>query len=964
MKSIRAWSAVLLLVVLLVTLALKVRVDALPQRGDHTLLVSVRYPHADQDRIEREITIPIEDQLARIRGSQEIESLTQAGRTRIQARFSANSDMDSVYLDVRDRIEYAAAGFPRAAQRPIISRGDLDSRPLFIAALPITNEQLVRELFEPVEGVGRVEVSGAPQPVIEIDFDAAALPYQLGGGMTDVARSLSRTHVVAGTNAAGRPAAILDSRLAGPHEFARVPLARGLTVADIATVHQSQAERTSIGRVDGQQRALAYIFAAGNANSIDVGRRLRAVSASHGDIEVLLDRAREAEQHLRAALLTVILGILGILTLTAICERSWQRAAIAASTVVFAALVAVAALAALRVELTAVTVAGIALAAGLVIDNAVLFLTALRDTRGNVPLAVSRAARPIICASLTTAVVFVPLMFASPAAVAEYAGLALVISASLAAALFFILLLLPSLLHSPPAASAPLCGSDRAQPRRRFSSWRTVDAIIRRCRRCRRLVLVGSLLITLAGIRAGYAMTAFPELNDSLMTFTLQFPAATRAEVVLSRAQSLESTAAQLPGVQQVYADYAAERARLLLRLHQRADRTRIRDALRDASYRIEHSFSYVEEELQHNPTRSIEIIARGPSLRETQRILSRLAHSLTDQVDHDQMVLHFRDGIAAHLLRVDLKSAAQLGVDPQRILAEVRWMIGRQVITKWHGNNREVDVIAGSNSVRHGSIEELMRVPLFGQTRSIATAELVDLESLPQPAAITRIKRARGARMTVVTQNRTRTLQQLQRIVDQQPLPLPYTVEVAPHEYQRLQLQRSYLAGVALAVALVVAVLTVHWESAAEVVLTMLQIPLVLALPMLALAALRQQLNLPVFAGMILCAGVSVNNSIVVFDQLRHIVQGSGQCRHSDYLAAAVGAAFRPLGMAAVTTLVAVSPLLLGARHNSVLSLLSLTLTVGVLASLAATLVLLPVLSLYLPVRSAATAPLVHQAR
>ncbi len=963
MKAIRAWSVLLLLVVLLVTLALRVRVDALPRRGDHTLLVSVRYPHADQDRIERRITIPIENQLARIPGAEEIESLTRAGRTRIQARFSASSDMDSVYLDVRDRIEYAAAGFPPAAQRPIISRGDLDSRPLFIAALPITNEHLLRELFEPVEGVGRVEISGAPQPVIEIDFDAAALPYQLGGGMTEVARSVSRTHVVGATNAAGRPAAVLDSRLAGPHEFARVPLARGLTVADIATVQQSHAERTSIGRAHGRERALAYIYAAGNANSIEVGRRLRAVSASHGDIEVLLDRAREAEQHLRAALLTMMLGILGVLALTAICERSWRQAAIAVSTVVFAALVAVAALAALRFKLTAVTVAGIALAAGLVIDNAVVFLTALRGSRGNVPLAVNRAARPIICASLTTIVVFAPLMFASSAAVEQYAGLALVISASLSGALLFILLLLPALLHSPlPAAAAP-CRLDQAQ-RQRFNSERLVDAIIRRCCRHRRLVLAGSLLITLAGIRAGYAMTAFPELDVSLMTFTLQFSAATRAEVVLSRAQPLESTAAQLAGVQQVYADYTAERARLLLKLHQRADRRHIRDALQRASNHIDHSFSYVEEELQHNPARSIEIIARGPSLRQNQQILSRLARSLAEQGDHDQVVLHFRDGIAAHLLRINVTSAAQLGVDPQRILTELRWIIGRQVVTKWHSNDREIDVIAGSNSVRHGSIEQLMRVPLFGQTRSIATAELVDLESLPQPSAITRIKRARGARMTVVTQNRTRTLQQLQRIVNQQPLPLPYTVEVAPHEYQRLQLQRSYLVGVVLAVALVAAVLTVHWESAAKVVLTMLQIPLVLALPMLALAALRQQLNLPVFAGMILCAGVSVNNSIVVFDQLQHSPARSRQCRNLDQLAAAVGAAFRPLGMAAITTLVAVSPLLLGSRHNSVLSLLSLTLTVGVLASLVATLVLLPVLSLYFPVRAAATAPLDHRAR
>ncbi|TVR30596.1 MAG: efflux RND transporter permease subunit [Spirochaetaceae bacterium] len=964
MKAIRAWSVLLLLVVLLVTLALRVRVDALPQRGDHTLLVSVRYPHADQDQIERRITIPIENQLARIRGAEEIESLTQAGRTRVQARFSASSDMDSVYLDVRDRIEYAAAGFPPAAQRPIISRGDLDSRPLFIAALPITNEHLVRELFEPVEGVGRVEISGAPQPVIEIDFDAAALPYQLSGGMTEVAHSVSRTHIVAATNAFGRPAAVVDSRLAGPHEFARIPLARGLTVADIATVQQSHAERTSIGRAHGQERALAYIYAAGNANSIEVGRRLRAVSASHGDIEILLDRAREAEQQLRAALLTMALGILGVLALTAICERSWRQAAIAASTVVFAALVAVAALAALSVKLTAVTVAGIALAAGLVIDNAVVFLTALRGNRGDVTLAVSRAARPIICASLTTIVVFAPLMFAAPAVVEQYAGLALVISASLSGALLFILLLLPALLRSPlPAAGTP-CRSDRARRRGRFNSERLVDAVIRRCCRHRRLVLAGSLLITLAGIRAGYAMTAFPELDESLMTFTLQFSAATRAEVVQSRAQPLESAAAQLAGVQQVYADYTAERARLLLKLHQRADRRHIRDALQQASSDIEHSFSYVEEELQHNPARSIEIIARGPSLRQNQQILNRLARSFAEQIDHDQVVLHFRDGIAAHLLRINLKSAAQLGVDPQRILTEIRWMIGRQVVTKWHSNGREVDVVAGSNSVRHGSIEQLMRVPLFGQTRSIATAELVDLESLPQPSAITRIKRARGARMTVVTQNRTRTLQQLQRIVNQQPLPLPYTVEVAPHEYQRLQLHRSYLVGVVLAVALVAAVLTVHWESAAKVVLTMLQIPLVLAVPMLALAALRQQLNLPVFAGMILCSGVSVNNSIVVFDQLQHSTAGSRQCRSLDQLAAAVGAAFRPLGMAAITTLVAVSPLLLGSRHTSVLSLLSLTLTAGVLASLAATLVLLPVLSLYFPVRAAAPPPLDHQAR
>ncbi|TVQ39132.1 MAG: efflux RND transporter permease subunit [Spirochaetaceae bacterium] len=951
---VRWWSILALVVLVLLVLARSVTVDAMAEGGQGTMLVTVTYPHAEQDSIEREITVELEDQLAGVLGVREIESITQPGRSRVQARFTPGSDMQSAYLDVRDRVERVAAGFPPGAQRPVISRGDLDARPLLAVAFTIDSsraangaalhktwtEQRIRELLEQIEGVARVEVSGAPHPVIEINVDPAALPAAVNGGMGSVARGVFDAHVVAAAGRSGPLTLFFDSRYPDPQKLSEVPLGSGMRLGHMARVRLAGADRSAIGRVNGVERAVANVYKSGNANGIETARQLRALLETVDGAEILLDRAREAEDHLRAAGLAVMCGMIGVFVVTALFERSWSRALFAASTVLFAGLAAVAALGVLNIELTVVTLAGIALTSGLVIDNAVVLLAELRHNGSDTHRAVRHARTPIVYSSLTTAVVFLPLLFAPPDIAGEYGGLAVVVVASLTAGALFVLLLVPKLMD----------GSQLRLRRVGRCSGLSVAGLCRGAAHHRRLLLAVTLAISAAGVWAGLTMPFNPAGDDAMLTLSLEFAPGTRPDVVLSRTRSVEAAAMQLAGVHRVYADYVQQRARLFLQLEQRADRGFIRRSLLTAAQRVPDSFAYIDEDLLHESSRSVEIAVRGPLMDRNRQIAVELAELLSAHVQHDQVVLHFRDGAAAALIRLDMAAAGRLGVDPRRVLSEVSWMIGRRVVARWHGSGgREIDVIMEADDVRHGSIENLMRLPLFGDQRSASLTAVAELHLLPQPSSITRSNRTRSARLSVLTRNRRRTLRQLHSVVGRYHAPHPYAIEVAPREQETRTRRITYLAGVALAIALVVVVLMVQWESLPEVLLTLLQLPPVLAVPLLVLAALGVRLDLPVFAGLILCCGVSVNNSIVVFNQLRRAWRTRAHTQTGtplSLLPTAIDTALRPLTMAALTTTVAVAPLVLGARHTGLTALLSLTLTAGVVTSLAATVFLLPALS------------------
>lgn len=961
MSSYRALAILLIAAILLGARASTARLGEDGALGQRSVLITIEQPNAAQDAIERDIVIPLEDQLAGVRGAAETEALIRHGRAHVQVRFAPNTKMAGAYLEVRDSVERASAAFPPTAQRPVISRSDIDARPLFAAAFDaaIWNEADILALYEQIEGVARVEISGARAGDIEVVYDPSALPDELSGAAALVGAVHDR-QVAAGTSESGVPGTsgpneelgtlplILDTRAGSPQEIGRTWITDTLRLGHVAGVGAAAGTSSGVARVDGRARAIAYIYNSPDANAVEVSRRLRRATLPHAATVVLLDRGAELERRLRDAARSVAAGLLSICLLTYLADRSLRLTFVAAGSLGISALAGSAALAAFGLEVTVRTLAALAISAGIGIDSVVVLFDALRRSHGDVVRARGHAAAPVLLSAITTVVVFVPLLFAPAPETERYGGVALAITASLAAAVMYVLFLAP---HLAGAAQRDthVVYVGTAGSKALVVLQRVVVLSYRR----RRLILMGAVLIPLLAAAVWVLMPRSggdPHGSRNEIRFSLVFKPGTVASAVAERSHALELSAVTANDVERVIADYRDERARFLLRLRAGADADAVRSAVEEAARSVDHGELFFTADLDQRSFRSVAIVIRGPQLETAQDIATIVAGAYQRLVAVERVVFHFREGPPAHLLQLDLPRLERLGVDPAAVIAELRWTAGNQVVAKRPAQDREHDIVLLPRSDPAVTIESLLSLPMFGSERNISALDLGHLRPVATRSSISRVNRARSARLSVVTSHRDRVRRELHAVTRALPIPDGYTVDIAPDALQESMTRRSQVGAVLMAPLLIGAVLVCYSQRAAESFVMLAQIPAVLAVPVLALWALGIPMNATVIMGLILSAGVSVNNSILVLDE-HNRVTGDGVTLEDSMapavLTAAILTAARPLTLAAITTLAGVAPLLLGAGDQTAVAILSLSLALGVLGSVVTTFTLLPALYL-----------------
>ncbi len=963
MSSRRALAVLLMAVVVLSASVSTARLGEDGRLGQRSVLITVEQPNSTQNAIERDIVIPLEDQLSGLRGAQEIEALVQPGRAQVQVRFSGGTRMDEAYLDLRESVERAATGFPPTARRPVINRADIDARPLFAAAFDTTkwNEAEIRRLFERIEGVARIEVSGAQSGDIEIVYHPSALPDDVSSAATlvsavrerQVAIGTSKNGIrdtVSGEKASVTLPLVLDTRAESPQDLERTWVSRTLRLGDVAEARLATGTSSTLALVDGRPRAVAYVYHSSDAGAIEVSRRLRRESSVHAGMVVLLDRGAESERRLREAAISIAAGLISICALTYLFDRSLRLTLVAAGALAVSALAAGAVLSAFDHEVTVLTLAALAISAGLGIDSVVVLSDALRRHGGDAVRARRQAAAPVILSTLTTVVVFVPLLFAPAPEAERYGAPALTIIASLATAAVYVLVLAPHLAGT----------EEHAVHRKKRRSTTNREALLLQrvvvfsfCHR-RWLFVATAIAVVAASVASIHVSRADGALRGKQheLEFSLVFEPGTVVSVVAERSRAVEEAALSNQGVRRVIVDYRDGRGRFMLHLHPNSDASAVRSAIETAAHSGEHGELFFSDDLDSRNVRSFPVLIRGPQLQTTQVIALRLANAYQQLEDVDRVILHFREGPPAHLLQLDLPRLEQLRVDPASVVAELRWAVGSQVVVKRPGRDREHDIFLVPRVDRGDNVNSLLSAPMFGAHNNLSAFDLGALFAEPTSSTISRVNRARSARLTVLSYRRNRAMQQVQTVTRALPLPEGYAVDIAPGAQDEAAARRLQLGAVVMATLLVGAVLLCFRQQVAESALMLTQIPVVLAIPVLALAALGIPMSATVILGLILSAGVSVNNCIVVLDERDRAAGtsvGRGTTSGVSLLSVAILAAARPITLATVTTLAGVAPLLFAIGNQTMVSVLSLTLAFGILGSFVTTFTLLPALYLSL---------------
>ena len=454
----------------------RLALNLLPEISYPSLTVQTDYEDAAPEEIESLITRPVEESVGVVPGLNRISSISRPGQSEVVLEFNWATDMDIAGIDVREKLDLIE--FPRDAGRPVILRFDPANDPILriqvhgdltLAKLRDVSEREFKKRLESLQGVAAVKVVGGREEQIRIELDERRLA-ELGIPITQVTETLRQENL----NQASGSLYDLDMNymVRMVNEFRSVEEVRSIVIADqqgrrvmlrdIARIWRGSKERDIIARYNGRESVEMAVYKEGDANTVTVSRsvleRLEAMRDEPTfplgvETSVVFDQARFITSSVNNVLAAAIAGGLLATLVLFVFLRNGRSTAIIAAAIPISVMATFAAMYQADITLNIMSLGGVALGVGMLVDNSIVVLESVHRHRqpgtriaDAVYAGASEVAMPVTASTLTTVAVFLPLVFVEGIAGQLFRDQALTITFSLLASLAVALTVIPMLL--------------------------------------------------------------------------------------------------------------------------------------------------------------------------------------------------------------------------------------------------------------------------------------------------------------------------------------------------------------------------------------------------------------------------------------------------------------------------------------------------------------------------------------
>ncbi len=466
-----AFLAIVLLGVIAFT---RLPVDLLPDVAFPTLTVWTQYPEAGPAEVERFVTEPIERQVSRVPGVRGVNSVSREGASQVQLQFLWGTDMDFATLNVRERLDNVRYDLPDRAERPTILRSDPTSEPVMTLAttsettslweLKELSENVFKRRLEQIDGVAQAAVAGGLEREIHVQVDPNRLEA-LEVTIDEVSSALDAANYSApgGTIRRGRyryalralgefqSVAEIGETVVGRGEGGRLVLLR-----DVARVEDSFADRETIARFNGRESVGLLVYKESGANTVQVAERvdevLELLRQEYPEVEIAI--ASSQAGFIRDAISNVVQAlafgaVLAFLVLFLFLHDARYPVAISLS-IPISVILTFGLLYLFDVSLNIMSLGGLALGVGMLVDNSIVVLENIfrHRERGLKPdaaaaLGAREVQAAITASTFTTIAVFGPIIYVKGVAGELFKDLSIAVAVSLLASLLVALSLLP-----------------------------------------------------------------------------------------------------------------------------------------------------------------------------------------------------------------------------------------------------------------------------------------------------------------------------------------------------------------------------------------------------------------------------------------------------------------------------------------------------------------------------------------
>jgi HAE1 family hydrophobic/amphiphilic exporter-1 len=986
------------------------KVNLLPDLSYPTLTVRTEYRGAAPEEIETLLTRPVEESVGVVTNVRAVKSVSRAGQSDVILEFAWGTDMDRAGLDVREKLEVLQ--LPLEASRPLLLRFNPATDPIMRFGLTLAEDaevtdetslkilrrfadEEIKKVLEPVQGVAAVKISGGLEDEVQIDIDQRKMA-QLKLSLEELTTRLAaeNVNVSAGRLEEGTQRYLVRTinQFGSIEEFGGLIVAMGtgrpVYLRDIATVRAGYSEREAIIRMNGREAVEVAIYKEGDANTVSVAKGVherveslrdelppRAQIETVDDQSVFIDRA--ISEVINAAILG---GLLAVLVIFVFLRNLWFTLTIAISIPV-SIIATFFLMGQAGISLNIMSLGGIALATGLLVDNGIVVLENISRYRsqglGLVPAAIRGASEvggAVIASTLTTIAVFLPLAFVEGVAGQLFRDQALTVAFALAVSLGVAMTVIPMMAsargkRTPP----PEAGSSRLG--RWFGARYAAMLNLALRRRGLTLVVAGLLLGLAVLLLRGIGTELVPQLEQGRFEVELEAAPGTPLEETDRLAAEMQRLAAAQPGVDYSYGvagsgnridanptESGENIARILISMEPNSSATQqnavvnsLREQVRE-TVGLESNFTAPELLSFDKP---LEIEIQGYDLASLRTASDEVLRRLRASGRFADIESSIERGHPEIQIFFDQERAAALGLTVKEISDQVVGKIRGRVATRYSWRDRKIDVLVRLSEQERQSIAAVRELIVNPESdRPVPLSSVAEIVVAEGPSEI---RRTDQERVAVIQANLAygdlgAAVTEAEALLDGLQLPYGLSMRITGQSEEMEASFRSLWFALALAVFLVYLVMASQFESLLHPFVILFSIPLAAVGVALALWLTDTRLSVIVFIGLIMLAGIVVNNAIVLVDLINQLRRDGVERIRAIQEAARLR--LRPIMMTTLTTVLGLLPMAMGLGEGSEMRTpMAITVIGGLLTSTLLTLVVVPVMYSLLDRRADAVA-------
>lgn len=992
--------AVLVFVVLGLYSLTMLPMEMMPEMEMSIALVYTSYPNVGSEEVENLVTKTIESAVSSVSGVNSVTSQSSEGTSLVMVEFSTNTDMDQAVIDMEKNIDMYENYLPDGVNTPMVLKLDTSMMPVAMFSVSYEGYDLIQtksfvddnvlNKLEAVDGVASVTVSGAQDKQIEVVVDPQKV-FGYNMTLSDVAASIAyqNQNAPAGTTEAmGKTMPVKTlGKFSDIKAIESVPLvtSQGQVVylRDIATVNEGYSDATTYARLNDSSSISISITAESDANTVDVVNGIKKVlddsteSYPKFTYNMTMEQGSYIEDSVNSVAENAVVGCLLAIIILLLFLGSIKTSLVIGVSMPISVITTFVGMYFSGMTLNVVSLGGLALGVGMLVDNSVVVLENIfrrRDELGEDATTASiigskEVIAPVIASVLTTCIVYLPILFIDNIMAVMFKQLAFSIIFSQIASLIVTFLLLPMFTSriKDTKAKTKFLGFI-LNPFEKFMKkmYSVYEHLLVWCLSHRKKVL--SLIIILLVISifllSQLGMTLMPSSDEGVVSISIELPQGASLDDSDEMCRKVENIVKQNKNVKDIFSTVGSGGATSMLggTTSNMATITVTLKENRNSS--TEDIVQDIRDDIKNISGATISVEASSTMMSMSSdaiefQFTGNDDTKLESFVAEAEKVLASIDGVKETStsvasqkqevkIKIDPSKAARYGMNTASVSVFVKGVLDGTTAAQYSADGTEYDIVVSypDNYVKnYNELKNLQIKTPVGQWVSLS--DIADVSISNTSTTLTRIDQKRvvtlsgkiyGTDMATVNTKFT-------ELINKKGLPDGISFVTAGTYEVMIDAMSSLLLAILLGILLMYMVMAAQFENVKLPLIILTTIPLAIIGVVISLVIGWNPLSVVGCIGILMLMGIIVNNAIVLIDFIKVAKDEHPEWSRTEVLVCAGKTRMRPILMTSLTSILGFLPMAISTASGSeMMRPLATVLVGGLLVGTLLTLFVIPV--------------------